>query len=105
MLTGRDGRYHPGESISRGEMTRTLVRAYEYRSGRARPAPGRQWFTDLARSPYATSVNQAAEAGWAAGIGDGTFRPDDGVRREHMALFLARWLGTLVQEGLATPPS
>jgi hypothetical protein len=104
ILSGADGRFRPGESLSRGEMTRTLVRAYEYRTGRPVPAPRRQWFTDVAGTSFAQSINQSAEAGWSAGIGDGTFRPDDGVRRDQMAIFLSRWLGTLVDEGEAAPP-
>ncbi|MEX2503452.1 MAG: S-layer homology domain-containing protein [Egicoccus sp.] len=105
ILSGSGGTFRPGESLSRGEMTRTLVRAYEYRTGRAAPAPTRQWFTDAAGTAFAQSINQSAEAGWSAGKGDGTFRPDDGVRRDQMAMFLARWLGTLVEEGDATPPA
>lgn len=104
ILSGADGRFRPGESLSRGEMTRTLVRAYEYRTGRSVTAPTRQWFTDVARTPFERSINQSAEMGWSAGIGDGTFRPSDGVRRDQMAIFLSRWLGTLVEEGHATPP-
>ena len=105
ILSGSDGRFRPGESLSRGEMTRTLVRAYEFRTGRIVGAPTRQWFTDVAGTPYERSINQSAEMGWSAGIGDGTFRPTDGVRRDQMAIFLSRWLGTLVEQGDATPPT
>lgn len=104
ILSGNGNRFRPGESLSRGEMTRTLVRAYEFRTGRIVPAPTRHWFTDVPGTAFERSINQAAEQGWAAGIGDGTFRPADGVRRDQMAIFLARWLGTLVEAGEATPP-
>lgn len=105
ILSGADGRFRPGESLSRGEMTRTLVRAYEFRTDRIVAAPTRQWFADTVGTPFERSINQSAEMGWSAGIGDGTFRPTDGVRRDQMATFLSRWLGTLVEEGDATPPA
>ncbi|GGI04493.1 S-layer homology domain-containing protein [Egicoccus halophilus] len=99
ILGGRpDGTFQPGAPLSRGQMTQTLVRAYEHRTARPRPEPHYRWFSDVTGTSFERSVNQAADAGWAGGYGDGTFRPDGGVRRDHLALFLTRWLTTMVED-------
>lgn len=46
-------------------------------------------------SPYHSNISAIADAGVAGGYGDGTFKPNDVVIRQHMAAFLHRGLGRI----------
>ncbi|MFA9445369.1 S-layer homology domain-containing protein [Egicoccus sp. AB-alg6-2] len=104
IVGGRaNGTYDPSATISRGQLTQILVRAFEHRAGTPMPEPRYRWFSDVTGTTFARSINQAADAGWTGGFGDGTFRPGQGVQRDQMAIFLTRWLANLIDDGIAAP--
>jgi uncharacterized protein YkwD len=96
-----DGTFRPGDRVTRAQMSRFLVEGFTHRTGGRLPAPSTVWFSDIDGDAFADDINKIAEAGWAGGRGDGTYRPGDGVRRDHMALFLTRWLAHLIEDGYA----
>lgn len=97
-------RYAPGDRVNRGQMAAFLVRSYELVSGTEMPA-GSDYFPDDDGHNREADIDKVARAGLAGGYGDGTYRPGASVRRDHMALFLARWLDLAVESGLATAPA
>lgn len=85
-------RYCPGGGVSRAEMAAFLLRAIgdtapPTSAGTFGDVPAGQWYT-----PY---VERLAELGISVGYDDGTFRPDAGVSRAEMAVFLTRAFPTL----------
>jgi hypothetical protein len=42
---------------------------------------------------HAGAIGALADAGVILGYGDGTFRPGESIRRDHVAVIVARWLG------------
>ena len=79
--------YCPDGNVTRGQMATFLARALELQS--VLPSG----FDDVPDGHvHAGSVGAVAEAGIAAGLADGTFRPGRGVTRAQMATFLARAL-------------
>jgi hypothetical protein len=71
-------------------------------------------FTDTASSPFATEIDNIANAGIATGFPDDTYRPRDAVNRQQMAAFFNRGGGrvgqsdnqsgaTVVNSGTALP--
>lgn len=102
------GTYSPTLLVTRAQMAALLVRAYDYRAAQGEMAALRadgDYFPDDAQSPLEEEINAAAAAGFAAGHGDGTYRPADGVRREHMAAFLTRVLDLIVENSLTEVPT
>lgn len=80
-------RYCPGQGVSRAQMAAFLLRAI----GDTAPASTTGTFTDVAPGAwYAPFVDRLAELGISVGYGDGTFRPNAGVTRAEMAVFLTR---------------
>lgn len=103
----RPGEFEPRSLVTRGEMAAFLVRTYDYRVGLADRPPlpaGPDAFSDDDGHPREPDIDKAADAGFATGNTDGTFRPGEPVRRDHMAAFVARVLDRLVRDGLATMP-
>lgn len=101
------GHYRPDHPVTRAQMASYLLRAAEYRAGQdggVRLSAHADYFPDDAGSPHEPAVNAVASAGVAAGYTDGSYRPDAAVRRDHMAVFLARLLALTVEEGLADLP-
>lgn len=98
------GTYAPRSTVTRAQMAAFLVRALGYVADEvgvdAPTAPLEDFFPDDESVSLETYVNVAAALGLAQGNTDGTFRPRDAVRRDHMALFLARWLDLVVEEGV-----
>lgn len=100
--------FSPRQLVTRAQMAAFLVRAYDYRAdqaGLAPLAPGGDYFPDDDGSTHRDDIDTAAAAGFAAGGTDGTYRPGDPVRRDHMAAFLSRVLAATVEAGMATVPS
>lgn len=93
-----DGTYGPRRPVERGHMARFLTAAFELRAGESLASSGTDWFSDDDGLTLESSINQAADAGWAAGFGDGIYGYHEVVRREQMAAFLARWLDTVVEQ-------
>jgi hypothetical protein len=105
VVSGKGGGiFDPGGRVNREQMATFLVRAYEYRSGKALTA-GTNVFPDVnAASTHGPNVNKAARAGFTGGRADGTYGPGLGVQRDQMASFLARVLDLLVEaDGARTP--
>jgi hypothetical protein len=103
-----DGRYDPDGAVTRGAMTAFLTRAYDFRaeqSGDTSLPAGGDYFTDDAGHTQEVAINRAAAVGFAGGAGDGTYRPDLGVRPDQMGSFLARVLDLIVENGMAGVPA
>lgn len=98
-----DGTFRPSQTVTRGQMASMLVKAAEYRTGERFDAPSRDWFVDDSGT-HERAINQIADAGWAAGDGDGHFDAASSLQRGHLALFLARWLDTMVADHGARLP-
>lgn len=101
------GVYDPRGSVTRVEMAAFLMRSLELRLGAGGlelPSADGDYFADDDGYPLSADVNRAATAGIAGGYTDGTYRPSQPVRRDHMALFVTRWLDVVVEEGLAETP-
>lgn len=82
-----DDAFNPDGKVTRAEFAAMVVRAL----GLSR-VPGAA-FTDVAADAwYAGSVGAAAKAGIVLGMGDGTFRPNDRITREQVAVMVARAL-------------
>jgi subtilisin family serine protease len=94
--------YQPGAPVRRDQMASFLVRAYEFAAGE-RLAASRNYFGDTAGNPHRDNINKAAEAGFASGFADGTYRPALAVRRDQMGSFIARTLDRLVARGHMQP--
>ncbi|GAA3399994.1 glycerophosphodiester phosphodiesterase family protein [Paenibacillus hodogayensis] len=83
-----DSRFDPERGITRAEFAALLVRALALN-----PASGSSEFRDVnAGSWYAKDVAAASAAGLIGGFEDGTFRPDQPVKREEQAAMLVRAL-------------
>jgi hypothetical protein len=99
IVTGDgNGRYNAGSTVTRGQMAKFLVLAYEYRSNRTLAASA-DYFQDDNGTTFEESINKAAGAGLTGGRPDGRYVPDGLVQRDAMASFLARVLDLLVEEG------
>lgn len=97
------GTYSPAQTVTRGQMATFLVRAYEFSNNRALPA-GSDAFSDDDGTTHEANINKAAAAGFAAGSGDGQFKPRGAVYRDQMASFMSRVLGYAVGEATALLP-
>lgn len=88
--------YRPSQPVTRAQMARFLMAAKSHVDG-AEPAPPTQsWFTDVkSGTTFYTDIGQAADAGIAAGFGNGRYGPSQSVRRDQMASFIARWLAAV----------
>ncbi len=90
-----DGRFGPGQSVTRAEFAAMLVRALDLRSG---PDSGR--FEDVkAGDWFREAASAATDAGLIQGYADGTFRPNAAVSREEMAVMAARAMKLLDADG------
>ena len=88
-----DGRFAPGNSVTRWQMALFLVRAAEA-AGLALPAARDQGFEDIGElgSAAQEAVNQLAQMEVTRGTAVGRFSPYGLVTRQQMALFLYRFL-------------
>jgi hypothetical protein len=85
-------RFAPGDSVSRAMAATLLYRL----AGSPEVNPSQDRFRDVpAGKWYSAAVEWAAESGIVAGYSDGTFRPDQAVTRQELAVILCRFAGTL----------
>lgn len=77
----------PDATVTRGQMASFLARALGL------PDSSKDWFTDDDGSTHEANINKLADAGITLGFAGGIYKPNDPVRRDHMASFLARALG------------
>jgi hypothetical protein len=81
-----DGSFRPRGTVTRGQLATYLARTLGL------PGGDRDAFSDLAGSVHAGNIGALAAAGLLQGYPDGTFGPDDPVRRDQAASVLSRWL-------------
>lgn len=86
MLGKPDGTFGPLEQLTRGQLASVVARAADLEP--VSPTD----YTDVAGSPHEGAIGALATDGIILGFEDGTFRPGDPIRRDHVALLLARWL-------------
>lgn len=93
-------RFAPDSAITRAEFAALLVRSLGLSSPAATASAS---FSDVAEADwYHDAVAQAANAGIIEGYRDGTFKPNDRITREQMAVMLSRALkyaGSSAPEG------
>ncbi|MGZ9585550.1 S-layer homology domain-containing protein [Paenibacillus marinisediminis] len=84
--------YGPDHSITRAQFAAMLVRSLGIT-----PKQGKVEFLDVRSSEwFAEVVGTAADAGIVNGYEDGSFRPNDSITREQMAVMMVRaldWIG------------
>jgi 5'-nucleotidase / UDP-sugar diphosphatase len=86
LLGYPDGTFRPGANITRAQMASVIARAADLPDAPAE-------FSDVpAGYVHAGAIGALVEAGVIQGYTDGTFRPGETIRRDHSAVFLARWL-------------
>ena len=79
-----DGNFKPDSSITRAEFATMLVKAFklDVRKGRLFKDTANHWAKDY--------ISTAAESGIVNGYQDGSFRPDDLINREEMAVMIVQ---------------
>ncbi|VAV93560.1 hypothetical protein MNBD_ACTINO02-1070 [hydrothermal vent metagenome] len=97
-------RFCPNDNVTRAQMAAFIVRAFEYTD----PGPGGK-FNDITGSIFESNINRFATAGITAGCNppdNDRFCPNDLVKRDQMASFLARALNltAIVPPPLPPPP-
>jgi hypothetical protein len=92
-----DGGFDPESNVSRDQMAKFLVNAYEFSSEFNIETQG-DFFDDDNGNIHEDNINKSAAAGFTAGR-NGGYDPTASVRRDAMASFLARVLDLLVDEG------
>ena len=97
LIQGYDGKYSPGDSVTRAQLATILWRA----CGSPQPK-SKATFTDLTQDWYLEPVAWAQETGVMNGIGEGKFGPDGTVTREQLATVLHRMAGSPMDAMLFT---
>ena len=77
--------FSPNESITRAQLAALLARTYELKPTGEKPV-----LTDTANQWYAADVQALVDLGIIKGYGDGTFRGDEPITREHLVIMLQR---------------
>jgi hypothetical protein len=91
IVQGRGaGVYAPLDEVTRAQMASFVVRAVEYALGEDLPSP-RSPFTDVpSGGPHTSNIDAAYAAGIVQGVTSTTYAPNEDVRRDQMASFIAR---------------
>ena len=86
-----DGTYRPGLLVSRDQMAVFISRALTGGDAFVPIGPVAATFSDVPTDHWAFRyVEYAASSGVVGGYDDGTYRPDETVTRDQMAVFIAR---------------
>lgn len=101
VVQGRaDGDYHPSEPVSRAAMASYIARALERVTGEAlEDGDADPAFSDTRGSVHEDAINALASLGIVEGRDDGTYGPNEAVRRDAMASFVARSMDYLAEQG------
>jgi serine protease Do len=88
IISGKgEGKFDPNGTLTRGEMAKIVVEAYNLKSNYGKS------FKDVSVKHFSNPYVQTLVAhNITQGYPDGTFRPDVKMTREHFALFMARQL-------------
>ncbi len=79
VMTGTDGRFRPGEPITRAEFVVVLSRCFDLEKGSAS-------FPDVPDTHWAyEAIAAVQQKGWIAGYSNGNFGPDDNLQRCQVA--------------------
>ena len=97
------GRFGPRLPVTRAEMARYLVAAYEHAAATTLP-PAADAFGDDEGDPDEAHIDRAAAVGFASGVTASSYAPGREVTRGQVSSFLARVLDLLVEVGTATTP-
>lgn len=91
-----DGTFKPEEKVTRAQFTVMIAKARGLTEGEYCN------LSDVEKgSWYEKSVNAAVSAGIVSGMGDGSFRPNEYIRRQDALLILYRAFGEKLQTGAA----
>jgi hypothetical protein len=93
IAAGRDGRYLPGEHVTRGQMGSFIARTLEAAGDRDLPSEPANHFSDDDGTEHEDRVDQLAEIGVVEGKSQDRYDPDRLVTRAQMAAFLLRAAG------------
>ncbi len=85
VMTGEAERFKPDKPMTRGEFIAALIPLAGFPLTASASA-----FKDTTGSPYEAAIQTAAEFGVALGRPDGTFGPDEPIRREEAATIIWR---------------
>lgn len=84
-----DGTFKPNHQITRGEMAIIIAKAFNLTEQK------KITYTDVPKGhPKYSAINLVASAGISSGYPDGSFKPNDYITREHVAILIARALNT-----------
>ena len=90
LLPDKDGKYYPYRSVTRGEFASYLAKTLQL------PSATEHTFTDVySTNPFREDILSAAEVGIITGYPDGSFKPNEIITRQHMAVMISRVLDYL----------
>jgi hypothetical protein len=92
-----DGSFRPDAEITRGEFVTILVKALNLKYAASAPA-----FSDTVNHFAKDSIATAAALGIVRGYDDNTFKPDDPITREQMAVIAIKALKLAETSGETT---
>lgn len=81
-----DGSFQPNANITRAEMATIIARFAELKNSYVT-------FSDIQRHWAQKEIELAASNGWILGYPDGTFRPDQSIKRDETVTMINRVLG------------
>jgi hypothetical protein len=103
--------YAPNLGVSRAQMASFIRRALSYLDDgqvnppSAPPIATADYFADDAGSIHEANINSIAGVGIVQGFQDGTYRPNEIVKRDQMASFVMRAYDYAVSEDLGADPA
>lgn len=81
-----NGNYHPNDTVTRGQFATFLSRVI----GLPKAEETIDFLDVPKNNPYYQDIQNAAASGIITGYEDGTFKPNDPITRQHMAVMLER---------------
>lgn len=96
--------FEPDATVTRAQMASFVVGAIGVVTGAAVGDAPPDAFTDDDGTTHETNIDALAQVRIVSGVAAGTYAPDAPVTRSQMALFLARTLDHLAEEGFLAGP-